>query len=59
MNFGCRGRAGDRLYWVTRATRFRASHPNGSFFDLKGGERVAVTSHHSGNQDIADVVVVM
>jgi hypothetical protein len=57
MNFGCRGRTGDHRYWVNRATRFRASCPNASFFDVKTGERVEVISHHSGNQDIADVVV--
>ena len=57
MNFGCRDRTGDHLYWVTRATRFRAPHPNATFSDVKTGERVEVISHHSGNQDIADVVV--
>jgi hypothetical protein len=57
MNFSCRDRAGDHLYWVTRATRFWASHPNATFSDVKTGERVEVISHHTGNQDIADIVV--
>ena len=57
MNFACHGRTEDRLYWVTRATRFRAGSGDASFFGLKTGQPVNVISHRTGNLDIADLVI--
>ena len=57
MNFSCHGKTGDRLYWVARETRFRAGRANASFFDLRTGRPVNVTSHRSGDLVIADLVV--
>jgi hypothetical protein len=57
MNFVCRGETGDRFYWVSPATRFRAGRSNASFFDLRTGQPVEVISHDSGGLEVVDLVV--
>jgi hypothetical protein len=57
MNFVCRGETGDRFYWVSRSTRFRAGRSNASFFDLRTGQPVEVISHDSGGLEVVDLVV--
>jgi hypothetical protein len=57
MNFVCRSETGDRFYWVSRATRFRAGRSDASFFDLRTGRPVEVISHNSGGLNVADLVV--
>jgi hypothetical protein len=56
MSFVCGGNSGSRIYWVSRATRFRAGGAQASFFDLRAGEPAEVTFHHSSGRDIADLV---
>lgn len=56
MSFVCQWAAGNRTYWVTRATRFRTGAASASFFDLGTGDRAQVTSHRSGRFDVADVI---
>jgi hypothetical protein len=58
LRFTCHGPSGDKTFVTDTHTRLRSVSGEITFADLKAGEKVAVVSHHAGNQNVADQVTV-